>query len=295
MPFDFNESEYSASDDSVESLVADTLSKAPTQQEQMDLDPDVLEDVDLRLETADYYRAILSNEFFEVNSKAATVVDREIRSFVKGRLEVLLGIRDSAPVSDQFTSEEVQALKLLAAKSEALALLAAKVEAKPGLVQPKKPQQIQSTSRIPPRPRPQAKKIPVPASAPTIKPPSKVEEVSRVAKRPVIKGNSAPGPVVVDRTIEGGETQTFIGHNGEKVTLTEGDVIEENGQKFVVARNEHGTLYRRNITGQVAPAHRLPPMTVQQMNMLQIQQHESNLDRLDTLTGAAILGSLRPQ
>ena len=278
MPFDFDEGEYK---DSVEAIVDGALAAQPIPQEE---EFAILDDVDLRLATADYYRAILGHDFFEVEGSAAEIVDREIRAFIKGRLEILLGLRDARAPSSIFSGEEIEALKLLAAKSEALALLATKVEQKPGLVQTKKTISTDKSMR------PQPRKVSAPAQTTSTK------SQTRVQQKPSIQPLTKPVasvPVVIDRTIDGGETQTFIGIDGKQVTLTEGDIIEEGGQRFMVAKNERGTLYRRNITGQVAAPSRLPPMSYHQMNALANQQNEINLERLDTLTGAAILGSLR--
>ncbi len=87
----FDDSEFAdpVEEDAVSQVLASVEEEA---QPEPEADPE-LSDVDLRLETADYYRAILGHEFFNVSSPAAQVVDREIRTFIRERLEVLLGLR----------------------------------------------------------------------------------------------------------------------------------------------------------------------------------------------------------
>lgn len=303
--FSFDDAEFK--DQSGESDAADealaSIEESPAREEQ---DPE-LSDVDLRLETADYYRAILKHEFFDTESSAAQVVDREIRSFIRERLEVLLGIRgprepvQAMQVTLPFEDEEIEALKLLAAK----------VLKKPGLItEPapavKKmatPEPSQSEKKLAPKLKPAVKKVPAPAPAPSTKPrakpgpkPKSQAAVRQPEEAPVAKSIGAPSqdstPKVVDRLHDGGESQTFIDSKGNKVTLTEGEIIEQNGQRFLVARNAEGTLYRKNITGQVAPPNRLPPMTPQQMSIISQQQAESQLQSLDETTGMAIVASL---
>lgn len=81
-----------------------------------------LSEVEKRFELASYYKLLLNHDFFDVTSQEGRQVEREIRSFIKNRLEVLLGMRDAtdgalavAP-APQFTPKETGALKALAAK-----------------------------------------------------------------------------------------------------------------------------------------------------------------------------------
>ena len=80
-------------------------------------DPDAyLFDVDQRLEVALCYRSILKGSFFDAPTASSTIVERELRGFVKGRLGLLLNAeKELAPAPSQFTADEVTALKTLAA------------------------------------------------------------------------------------------------------------------------------------------------------------------------------------
>jgi hypothetical protein len=280
--FSFDDSEFAEGANTAEEVVQ-SLEASPTPAIDPAEDPE-LADVDLRLETADYYRAILNHDFFDVQSPAAQIVDREIRSFIRERLEVLLGLRTPRVEAEaQFEEDEVTALKLLAATV---------LKKKPGLTGSESPVKKMATPTPSPkpvvRPKPQARKIPAPAPAPSTKP--------KLKPGPKPKAQSpAPAPAAKTEAREGGVSQTYISHEGKEVTLVEGETIEENGRKYIVAMNEKGTLYRKDITGQVVAPGRLPPMTPQQFSMLSQRQAEEQISRLDDTTGLAIVASLRPQ
>lgn len=81
--FSFDDAEFGGSAAAEETLAElEQTPEAPPSAPPSDLpaeDP-ALADVDLRLETADYYRAILSHNFFDTESPASQVVDTEIRA-----------------------------------------------------------------------------------------------------------------------------------------------------------------------------------------------------------------------
>lgn len=284
MPFSFEESEYSEQADAA----LESLEGADSRGD--NVEDEELFDVDLRLETADYYRAILNHDFFDVQSQAAEIVDREVRAFIRERLEVLLGLRapkeqEAAP--SPFSDDEVQALKTIAAKvlgkPSLIAASAPVVKKMPTPVPAPKPQAKPIL-----KPKPQARKVPAPPPAPSTKPKPKAKPpvlAKAEAKDSGAEEKPAPKPK--------GESQTFISHEGEQVTLTEGEVINENGRRYVVARNDNGTLYRKDITGQVVPASRLPAMSPQQLSIASQQMAERQLDSLDQLTGLAVVASIR--
>lgn len=308
----FDESEFAEqSEEGDEETAADealeSLEQSPEAAEESE--EAALADVDLRLEIADYYRAILKHPFFDTTASAAKHVDREIRTFIRERLEVLLGLRGPRQpnVAAQFDDGEVAVLKALAGFDEndvrALKVLAAKVLKKPALVTEspvvrrmptptvKKPVEVS-------RPKPTVNKIPAPAPAPSTKPqpkpaPKKVQ--AKPQPKPAEKPQAKPAPKKKPAKKDDGEVQTYIDHAGKKVTLVEGEVIEENGRRYLVARNDAGTLYRRDITGQVVAPGRIPPMSVQQMSIISQQQAEAQLAALDETTGIAIVASLTKQ
>lgn len=253
---------------------------------------DDLLDVDLRLETADYYRAILRHSFFEVEGQAAQIVDREIRGFIRERLEVLLGLREkaAAPAIVQaklpFDDNEVDALKALAAR---VLKKPSVVEERPLVKKMGTPPPARQAVQVPKKPV--VKRIPAPAPAPSSKPvvaAKKPAPAPPVAEKPRAKPGPKPKPKPNPE-----DAQTFVSAvTGKPVTLVEGEVIEENGKKFLVCRNEAGTLYRKDISGQVMPANRPPPMSPQQISIMSEMQAREQLNSIDDLTGMAIVASL---
>jgi hypothetical protein len=89
--------------------------------EEEDID-EQLSDVEKRLEIAAHFRLLLRDHLFsEPVTEAGLVVEKMVRSFIKGKLKVLLGIeppppeRHLPPPSD-FSTEQVEALRLVADK-----------------------------------------------------------------------------------------------------------------------------------------------------------------------------------
>lgn len=277
--FSFDENEFADQpDDTAGEVLRDMEeSLSPESNE----DPE-LADVDLRLEVADYYRAILNHDFFSTESKAGEMVDREIRSFIRERLEVLLGLRDprQPQVVMPFEEDEIAALKALAAK----------VLQKPGLMKTeerpavrKMPTPVPTAKPQARRPKPQARKVPAPRAAPSSKP--------RAVAKPRTDAPSAPKPTPAPNPEA--DSQTFVSTDGKQVTLIEGEVLFEEGRRYIVAKNEMGTLYRRDITGQVVAPGRIPPQTPQQMSLMSERLAMESIGRLDETTGLAIVASLQ--
>lgn len=76
-----------------------------------------LSDVEIRLEEANCYKALLSNSLFEEPlSPIARRVERRIRSFIHTELKTLLGIEVVKVEPKLFSNDELQVLKALAAK-----------------------------------------------------------------------------------------------------------------------------------------------------------------------------------
>jgi hypothetical protein len=93
---------------------ANALVEALTGSESEDeVDDSYLNDVDRRLEVAQYYRELLRSPLFDLQNQSASIVEREIRAFVKERLETLLSIRDAKPAPAQFSEEEAKVLRVL--------------------------------------------------------------------------------------------------------------------------------------------------------------------------------------
>jgi hypothetical protein len=294
----FDESEFSSqSDEPSEGAGVDAVmaSLEADEEEPQAEDPE-LNDVDVRLETADYYRAILKHQFFDVQGPAAEIVDREIRTFIRERLEVLLGLRAAkveGPGSLPFDEDQVEALTALANKVLGRpALLSGEPTVKKMAAPGAKPE-IKPAAK----PKPQVKKIPVPAPAPSSKPkvkqPPPQREAAPAQKQPVANSPQKQAPAtMVEPGVEGGITQTYISREGQRVTLVEGEIIEENGRRYQVVANGVGTLFRKDITGQVVPPNRIPPMSPQQMSVMSQQLAEQQLGMMDEITGMAVISSL---
>jgi hypothetical protein len=127
-----------------------------TEEEQEEDASAYMGEVDKRLEVATYYRELLKASLFAGGGSTARIVEREVRAFVRHRLEILLSIRgETARVEAQFTNEEVVALKGLVAGSTELQFLVQKVREKDRAPEPK----------VEVRPAPAPMK-PTPATAP---------------------------------------------------------------------------------------------------------------------------------
>lgn len=284
--FSFDETEFADQNEAASDVIA-SLEESPAPEVQDAEDPE-LADVDLRLQVADYYRAILKHEFFDTDTVAAERVDREIRTFIRERLEVLLGLRDpSEPTAAPtlFDDDEVTALKALAAK---VLQRPALVQGSAAPVKKMAPPAPTPKPQVKQKAKPQPRKIPAPATAPSTKP---------KVKPPTAPAKPTPKPTA---SKPAGDAQTYISHDGKHVTLIEGETIEENGRRYTVARNEHGTLYRRDITGQVTPPNHRPiamneRQLAQQISLESQRLAEAQLASLDETTGLAIVASLQPR
>jgi hypothetical protein len=136
-----------------------------------------MSEVEKRLEVASYYRVLLNDSLFTDGSEAARMVEKEVRTFIKQRLEVLLGMKAEkqqvvVESKKEFTDPEVAALKALAAK----------VIGKPALVEttaPKTPAKPEIKKAAAPAPAPKAPAAPIRRPAVAAKPP-----VARPAAKP---------------------------------------------------------------------------------------------------------------
>lgn len=113
-------------------MVLDEQAVAEIQGEQFDVYQDedddtaeVMSDVNLRLEQGRLYQLVLQGDIFgetDADPRAIRNVQREIRKFVRERMETMVGIRQEAAapqvqmVRSDFNELEVQALKMLASK-----------------------------------------------------------------------------------------------------------------------------------------------------------------------------------
>ncbi len=151
-------------------------------------------EVDDRLEIATYYRSLLRNPLFNENTRAAKIVEREHRAFIRERLEILLSIREAStvqPAVSPFTSEEVEGLKILIGQMRKKGMLTTPGTAPTPTPQPV-PQAVTPPVRTAPQPAP-VRRAPTQApqrqAAPTPKAPVK-------PARQLRRRSEAPPPVV---------------------------------------------------------------------------------------------------
>jgi hypothetical protein len=109
----FDELEYNEYDDSIDELAVEL-----NQQAQANV---VLSEAVKRIEQAKLYETMLKHSLFGANSarpEIIAIVENEIKQYILSRLEILLGIKQQQPekVTQQFSDEETEVLKLIAAK-----------------------------------------------------------------------------------------------------------------------------------------------------------------------------------
>lgn len=77
-----------------------------------------LSEVELRLEKANCYKALLLNPLFDSESitHISEEVENEIRGFIQKRLRILMGVEQEAEAAGHFSKEEITALKHLASR-----------------------------------------------------------------------------------------------------------------------------------------------------------------------------------
>jgi hypothetical protein len=117
MPFNFNVDE--SVDEVLEELDPQDPALADEEQQVRQTNDEEMSEVDWRLELAQYYRLLLTDSLFNNDSKAASIVEKEIRQFVRSRLGELIGVSVKAPEAERpsdFNQDQVAVLKLMADK-----------------------------------------------------------------------------------------------------------------------------------------------------------------------------------
>lgn len=113
--------------DSSDEFVEEYEDQELTEDEEVELAEKVLQDANLRLEQGNLYKMLLEHDLFDgVQSSEIAVknVTREIRSFIRERLEVLVGLKEDPKITKKkkqqdfpFSDIEIQVLKTLLSKS----------------------------------------------------------------------------------------------------------------------------------------------------------------------------------
>jgi hypothetical protein len=212
---------------------------ASLEQESPDASYDALDlECEKRFEVAMYYRTLLKGRLFNEHTEASEVVEAEARVFFKERLETLLGIRAPKQVLQQqqlpFDKEEIAALKAVAKR----------LVKKPELIEAKQP--------------PTLRQSPVPAKAPTRAAP--VVPTRPQQARAVSKATAKPNTKPTTKSNTKPTTKPNI------PALKPNDIIEDtgkivhtnNGKIFRVVKNEFGTEFKKDITGQGNPPGQVP-------------------------------------
>lgn len=179
-----------------------------------------LDEVEVRLHKAQYYRAVLDNDLFGGDdSDVAAQVGAEFREFALTRLRVLLGIEQeklaAQPVELPFTEEEIEALQMWANK----------LLTKPALLQQSQqasvaPQVTPVMTRPEVKPRPQL----TPVVSPAPPPPQRPTVKSKPVQKEVIKPRSQPKTPA--------KPAKLAKKAVKEETLAPGVKIDENGEKY---------------------------------------------------------------
>jgi hypothetical protein len=191
MPFDF-EQEFGGDDDNAEepataeteaatAAAAEAAVDEYTSDTESDdeVDTEYLGDVDKRLEVATHYRELVKAPLFSGGGNSARIVEREIRKFVRERLEVLLSIREPAQKTEaQFNDEEVALIRSLLSGHQELSFLVNKVREK------------DAPARV------TAPAAPVKAAAPAVVRPT---QAPAPAVRPAVKPAATPKPAAAPK------------------------------------------------------------------------------------------------
>lgn len=112
-----NDSSETFEQDEMSDIAGDVVDSIDAQRQDEERFDEQMDEADKRLEVASYYRILLRGALFDDESEAALSVQREVRGFIKTRLEVLLGMRTekaAVPTKQPFTEEQLEALKALA-------------------------------------------------------------------------------------------------------------------------------------------------------------------------------------
>lgn len=226
-------------------------------------------DVDKRFDLAYCYRTLLKQSLFSAPTEASNTVQNEIRGFIRHRLGVLMGVSEDNTYGQTFSKQELLALKALATK-------------------------IISNSELAEEPTPQSTEVPKQATVQANSTPSKKEPKKKL-KKEVSKKQKAEFEPPLESEPYLPETAAYQAPEGTLASdgkyYHEGQVIEEDGQKFRIKIQEvEGKKYvlRQNVTPQAIPSNRMPMPNASQMEQLSRQQALDSLQNLGPLGLTAV-------
>jgi hypothetical protein len=175
-------------------------------------------EAELRLQKASYYRILLDDHLFDDHSNPICAeIEKEMRQFVRTRLGVLLNLTsEKEPGTELFSTQEVSALKAVAASFNAqeiavLKTLAAKIVSKPGLIG-----QAAVKPAEPPKPAPPLKPTLKKRSVPDKKPEKEVVQKPVVAQPVQQKPKKQPDKPVVKKPTEASFADGEIVKEGDR-------------------------------------------------------------------------------
>lgn len=97
----------------LESLFNESKAVEPeaVQQQQIDDFDDVMSEAERRYEIAQYYKLLLRGSLFQNKTEASSIVEKEIREFIRERFSVLIGIKSEKTISSDFNESQINVLK----------------------------------------------------------------------------------------------------------------------------------------------------------------------------------------
>lgn len=189
-----------------------------------------ISEIEKRLKMAGAYRSVLDQKILsDADEQISNAIEDELKDFIKGRLEVLLGVRATPEAAAHFTTTEVLVLKSLAKK-----LLSTKDE--PEDV-PDEEQEEEVVAK-PPKKVAQPKPQPKPKAAP------KPKTTKTAPKQEALPPQEVPE--TDDREVKSSMEFAEIG-----------DIVEENGRRYEIIEL-NGKMFPKDITKQAVSSGRLP-------------------------------------
>jgi hypothetical protein len=238
----------------------------PTNEVEFD---EAMVEAEKRFAKAQYYSLLLTSFGFDGDdSQTATEIVKEVRGFIRERLAVLLGVKETKttqPVESVFTAEEVKVLKQIVNK----------LAKKPELAETKAP----SLKPFAPPTKPTVKPVKAPSQAkPVVKPGPK-------PRKPVAPTEAAPETKMTGDTLEidGKLYKKAVDNRGEHY-------VGPDGQKYLIGQNESGQYFLKNVTPEAVSSRRkpIPPLNSVQMSLI-AANHAARAQKQDP-AAARLLG-----
>jgi hypothetical protein len=182
-----------------------------------------------RLDLAFAYRALLQRGVFNDGTPATERVEKEVQTFVRERLDILMGIRPEVSKTESiFNDEEVKILKAFANRVK-----------NQGTVTP---------TVKPPEPAPTEIK-PIPTVKPVVKPTVRSPK-PRAPRKPREVAPRAPQQETVSMNVDKDRKYPMPRNKEESERIPDNDVFKIGPKYYMWRTNEHGLRYRVNVTPQ---------------------------------------------